>query len=296
MKSSLLLRSLVLATALISACAVVETNPVEVAAAEKAQHDAAISVALKVAIASPIRSAEFRARDIYRHPQETLSFFGIAPEMTVVEIWPGGGWYTEILAPYLREKGHYVAATFVTDGPSPSAYYQKTNEKFLAKLAASPALYDRTVVTAIGKPDHYAPVAPGSADAVLTFRNVHNWLAGGFSQEMFNAFYAALKPGGVLGVVEHRAAHHTPFEQMKTSGYVTEDYVITQALTAGFVLDDRSEINANPLDAKDYPEGVWTLPPSLELGEKDRAKYLAIGESDRMTLRFTKPRAKTGLE
>lgn len=247
------------------------------------------SLALRAVIAAPTRTEANRARDGYRHPYETLGFFGVTPTQTVVEVWPGLGWYTEILAPYLREQGRYVAAGFVVDTPNASKYFQKLTVKFTEKLAAEPALYDRVERAPLGMPDRYQPVAAGTADRVLTFRNVHNWLGSGNEREMFQAFFTALKSGGVLGVVEHRAAPGTSLEAMKKTGYVSEDLVIALATGAGFRLDARSEINANPRDSKDYAEGVWTLPPTLALGEQDKARYLAIGESDRMTLRFVKP-------
>lgn len=245
--------------------------------------------ALQAAIAAPLRSEANTARDRYRHPQQTLAFFGVQPNMTVVEVWPGAGWYTEILAPYLREDGQYLAAGVVVDDEKPSAYRLRTHKAYAEKIAANPEAYGHVVVTALGKPDRYTAAPAASADRVLTFRNVHNWLASEMEAPMFKAFYTALKPGGVLGVVEHRAAPGTTLEQMKKSGYVTEALVIQLAEAAGFKLDARSEINANPLDTKDYAEGVWTLPPTYELGDKDREKYAAIGESDRMTLRFVKP-------
>lgn len=244
--------------------------------------------ALQAAVAAPHRSEAFRARDVYRHPAETLDFFEVRPDLSVVEIWPGTGWYTEILAPLLRERGRYTAAGFVT-GEDATEYRRKVDLDFRAKLAAAPALYDRVQLTELGMPDRWAAVPAGSADRVLTFRNVHNWIAGHYEQSMFDAFYAALKPGGLLGVVEHRARPGTDLEKMRKSGYVTEAYVKELAQQAGFVFIGAAEINANPADTTDHPEGVWTLPPTLRLGVQDRAKYLAIGESDRMTLKFMKP-------
>jgi predicted methyltransferase len=168
-------------------------------------------------------------------------------------------------------------------------YYQKGLAAFKAMLAANPALYDRVVLTELGPPDSVAVAPAGSADAVLTFRNMHNWMGHGNDVKVMQAAFAALKPGGVLGVVEHRAAAGATPEQVKDSGYMTEEMVIKAAEAAGFVLEAKSEINANPRDTRDHPKGVWTLPPSLALGDTDREKYLAIGESDRMTLRFRKP-------
>jgi predicted methyltransferase len=231
------------------------------------------------------------ARDKYRHPAQTLDFFGIQPDMTVIEIWPSTGWYTELLAPYLQARGHYVAVLndpqFATTDKNRDGWTQ-TMEKLRAKVAARPDVYGTPTFVAI---DPAKPVlgAPESADAVLTFRNVHNWVMAGTDADMFEAFYEVLKPGGVLGVVDHRARANAPVEEMKTSGYLPEQAVIAMALRAGFRLEARSEINANPKDTADYPDGVWTLPPRLILGDKDKDRYLAIGESDRMTLRFVKP-------
>jgi predicted methyltransferase len=235
------------------------------------------------------RSQANRARDSYRHPLETLEFFGVEPGMTVMEVWPGGGWYTEILAPYLQARGTYIAAGFVTSAEGAPQYRRDLMVDFRAMLAARPDLYGRVSVVELGRPDSWDVVPADSVDRVLTFRNVHNWISGGYEREMFQAFYRALKPGGVLGVVEHRADPAATIEQMKKSGYVTEDYVIRLAEAAGLRLQARSEVNANPRDTKNHPEGVWTLPPSLRLGNQDREKYLAIGESDRMTLKFVKP-------
>jgi predicted methyltransferase len=245
--------------------------------------------ALDRAIAAPHRTPAFKARDKYRHPKETLLFFGFRPDMHVVEVWPGAGWYAEILAPALREKGKYYAAHFPLDEKT-TQLFRDSRQGFLDKVAKQPQLYSRTVVTSVRAPEHVDMAPRGSVDLVLTFRNVHNWAAEwNNDQAMVRAFYDALKPGGVLGVVEHRAREGTSLEQMKRTGYITESYVIGLAEKAGFRLAGRSEANANPKDTKDYPEGVWTLPPTLRLGNADRAKYLEIGESDRMTLKFVKP-------
>ena len=230
-------------------------------------------------IAGPQRTPAFKARDRYRHPLEGMEFFGLTPKMTVVEIWPSGGWWTEILAPYLRAHGKYYAAI---QPPFRAAAFRE-------KLGAAPQYYDRVVLTKVGPPDQWQIAPPGSADLVLTFRNVHNWLEAGDEKKMFAAMYRALKPGGVLGLVEHRAASGTTRADWVKTGYVSEDFVIRLAREAGFQLLAKSEINANPNDTKNYPKGVWTLPPTLELGQKDRDRYLAIGESDRMTLKFVKP-------
>ena len=245
---------------------------------------------LEQVLAQPHRSADNRARDAHRHPLETLTFFGIKPDQHVVEVWPGRGWYAEILAPFLRESGQYTAAGFVTDpAKGASGYRLESAKKLQARFESQPELFDKARVTQLGSPDQWIAAPAGSADLVLTFRNVHNWLEDDAAASMFKAFFAALKPGGVLGLVEHRAKPGTSTEVMKKSGYVTEALVIELAAAAGFELEARSEINANPRDTADHPEGVWTLPPSLRLGDKDREKYVAIGESDRMTLRFRKP-------
>lgn len=245
--------------------------------------------ALKAHSTDVQRSAANRARNEYRHPVQTLGWFGISPDMTVLEVWPGGGWYTEILAPYLRADGKYYAAGFVVDAADAPAYYKHVQKDFEAKLQAAPKLYDKVIGTALGAPDSWAPAPADSLDAVLTFRNVHNWIAGGVEQEMFASFFKMLKPGGTLGVVEHRADPGTSIEAMKKSGYVTEANIRELAQKVGFTFVAAAAINANAMDDHKHPEGVWTLPPSLRLGAKDRGKYLAIGESDRMTLKFIKP-------
>ena len=234
------------------------------------------------------RAEANKARDKYRHPKETLLFFGLDPAMTVVEITPGRGWYTEILAPVLKEKGEYYAAVGAITEKSPD--FAKQNDSYYrGMLAAAPDLFGKTQFSVMAPPD--IQVAPaGSADLVLTFRNVHNWAKAGTADAMFKAFFTALKPGGALGVVEHRAKPGTPFQQQIDSGYMTEAYVVEAAQKAGFRVDNKSEINANPRDTKDYPGGVWTLPPNLRnVAEADKPKFLAIGESDRMTLKFVKP-------
>ena len=235
---------------------------------------------------SPIASAERdTSRDQYRHPFETLAFFGVQPEMDVLEISPGGGWYTEILAGYVD--GDLIAGHF--DPASDIGYYQRSVKRFQDKLSANPNLYGDVKMAIFDAGAKKLTVADASVDAVVTFRNVHNWMGSNSEGSSFELFYAALKPGGVLGVVEHRASPGTDRATMQKSGYMTQSYVIELAEGAGFVLEAASEINANPKDTADHPKGVWTLPPSLRLGDKDREKYLAIGESDRMTLRFRKP-------
>jgi len=241
---------------------------------------------LAAAIASPSRTPKNVARDTYRHPLETLQFFGLKPDQAVVEIWPGGGWYMEILAPFLRDQGKYYAA--VEGGDSKEA---KDDEAALRKRITDDSTHlGKVNVTRLAPPKDTAICPAGTADVVLTFRNVHNWIAAGTQQAQFATFFKALKPGGVLGVVEHRAKSGASMETMKKSGYVDEAYVKTLATQAGFRFEAESPINNNPKDTKDYPEGVWTLPPTYALGDKDKAKYQAIGESDRMTLKFVKPK------
>ena len=245
---------------------------------------------LAAAIASTARTPKYAARDVYRHPLETLQFFGLRPDQTVVEIWPGRGWYMEILAPYLRDRGKYYAAIEAPDvsGASKEA---KDDASFLRKrIADDPAHFGKVIVTDLHPPQLTEICPPGTADLVLTFRNVHNWIDDGTQQQQFNVFFKALKPGGVLGVVEHRAKPGTSLDETRKSGYVDEAYVRKLATGAGFRFDAASPVNDNPKDTKDYPKGVWTLPPTLTLGDQDRDKYLAIGESDRMTLRFVKPK------
>ena len=244
---------------------------------------------LAAAIASPSRTAKFTARDRYRHPLETLRFFGLRPNETVVEIWPGRGWYMEILAPYLRDAGQYYAAIEAADVPGASREARDNAAALRQHIADDPVHFGKVLITELHPPQLTEICPPGSADVVLTFRNVHNWLEAGEQQAMFNAFFKALKPGGVLGVVEHRARPGTSLAEMRKSGYMDEDYIRKLAATAGFRFDAQSPINNNPKDTKDYARGVWTLPPTLALGDTDREKYLAIGESDRMTLRFVKP-------
>ena len=248
---------------------------------------------LQDAVQADSRTSAERARDEYRHPQQTLRFFDVQPNMAVAEIAPGGGWYSNILAPLLNEKGQYYAAHNYVDDKS-SDYYRNGLEKFKQKVAAD-SNFSNTKVTAFhpSKALDFAPA--GSLDRVLTFRNVHNWYMGEGQQGIENAFasfFKALKPGGVLGVVEHSLPESYDDEFQKKSGYMKPSFVIAAAKKAGFELQASSDINANPLDSSDYEKGVWTLPPSLRLGEQDQAKYLAIGESNRMTLKFIKPTTK----
>jgi predicted methyltransferase len=239
---------------------------------------------LAAAIASPLRTPANVERDRYRHPAQTLQFFKVKPRDTVVEIWPGGGWYTEILAPYLAQGGGtYIAAAASDRGHNGVRKLMTDKGAPFAKIRMATF----PVLDAGG-----TPVPPGSADVVLTFRNVHNWMMGDkpFEAEAFKQMYAMLKPGGTLGVVDHRLPEDADNARQLNSGYVKVSTVRRLAQAAGFKFVASSEINANPRDTKDYAQGVWTLPPTYTLKDVDRAKYEAIGESDRMTLRFVKPR------
>lgn len=286
-----MLRIALLTTALLLATG---AAPAADAPAKAARADAT-DAALAKAIAGDWRDPKNTARDRHRHPAGTLGFFGVRTDQRVVEITPGGGgWYAEILAPYLRDKGRYDAA-MVDPGALPEGrgrdYQQKALDDLKARLAAHPARFDKTAFVL------FDPKQPrfgdaGSVDTVLTFRNVHNWVSAGTADGFFRAFFEALKPGGVLGVVDHRAKPGTDLETMKKSGYLTEALVIELATKAGFVLDARSEVNANPKDTADHANGVWTLPPTNHHDAEDAQKYREIGESDRMTLRFVKPAAK----
>jgi predicted methyltransferase len=274
------------AACLLAACA---SAPVEVAATpapKPAPRDEATAAAIELVLAGGHRSAENRARDAFRHPLDTLLFFGIKPDMTVVEVWPGArGWYTEVLAPLLAEHGRLYAATMP---PKPgNAYVTASFKSFTDKLAARPELYGRVEVTTLA-PGNFAIAPPGSADLVVTFRNIHNWMNLGMAPDAFAEMFRALKPGGILGVVEHRGDPAKAQDPRAVSGYVNEAYAIAMIEAAGFELVARSQINDNPKDTKDYEQGVWTLPPDYRLGNRDRAKYEAIGESDRFTLKFRK--------
>lgn len=242
------------------------------------------SGSIEAAIAGAHRSEPNRARDRYRHPRETLEFFGLEPGMNVVEMAPGGGWYTEILAPVVRGQG---SLTLAVPDPNQSQYTQR----LLTRLQATPQVYDHVRHVVFALPDNTELGPPGSADMVVTFRSTHGWINGGGARQVFEAMFAVLRPGGVLGVVQHRADDDADATQSARSGYVPEPYVVQLAQDVGFELEERSDINRNEADTHDHPRGVWTLPPSYRLGEEDRARYEAIGESDRMTLRFRKPQA-----
>ncbi|WP_425466323.1 class I SAM-dependent methyltransferase [Pseudidiomarina gelatinasegens] len=246
--------------------------------------------ALEQAVQAESRQDTNKARDKFRNPQQTLAFFGIRPNMTVVEVSPGGGWYTEILAPYLKQDGLLYAAHFPAD--SSSGYYARSRQAFVERVT-NDANFANIVVTEFAPFSETEIAPPGSADMVLTFRNLHNWYMNGGDEAVQNAFlqfYTALKPGGVLGVVDHRLPENRPDTDMASSGYMKENFAVAMAEAVGFELVERSEINSNPRDTADHPRGVWTLPPTLRLGDENRDTYSAIGESDRFTLKFVKPK------
>jgi len=234
---------------------------------------------------------DWRARNDARNPAETLAFFGLKSDMRVIEIWPGGGWYTSVLAPTLKAGGGtlVLAHNAAADG-DPEAYRVKTRITLQAHLNAHEDVYGDVIEEGYLIPGERIDLGgPATADLVVTFRNLHGMANAGQDSELMMASFEALKPGGILGVVQHRAPEEGDPKEWAKKGYLPESYVIELAQAAGFELDEKSEINANAKDTKDHPEGVWTLPPALRLGDQDREKYLAIGESDRMTLRFKKP-------
>jgi predicted methyltransferase len=244
-----------------------------------------IDTALGKAMAGSWREPANVARDPYRHPRETLEFFGLKPDMTVVQLWPGSGWYTEILAPVLAGHGRLIDAAV-----PPKGYGESDGTvRYLEKLKGNPAVYGKVKVIDFVPPEKMDLGPEGSADMVLTFRNAHNWEGDHQLPTVFQAAFKVLKHGGVLGLTDHRAAAGKSVAETFRSGYMPTDYIVQVAEQAGFKLAGQSDINANPKDTKDYPKGVWTLPPTYTLGDEDRVKYAAIGESDRMTLKFVKP-------
>ncbi len=274
----------------------------EEVASESMDAEETLSERLQAILAGPHRAAKNRARDEFRHPIETLSFFGVTPQSTVVELWPGGGWYTEILAPLLRDEGKLIVTNF--DPAGPDKYYGTRLAKSLGeKFSKEPQIYDQVAQVTVAqdvKLDKKGKVASitindfelapaGSVDVVLTFRNSHGWFEDGNEPKIYALAFQALKPGGVFGVVQHRAAEGADPKKTVENGYLPEAEVIAAAEAAGFKLVEKSEINANARDTRDYTKGVWTLPPRLIEGDKDKARYLEIGESDRMTLKFQKP-------
>ncbi len=255
-----------------------------------AQQQLAPSMAEKVeaAMLGEHRSESNQARNRYRHPVGTLTALGLQESMTVMEIWPGGGWYTEVLAPVMRDNGSLIVASYDTEIPDQPEYRYRLHQQLMEKFAADPANYDRVKVTRYSDPESQGLGADGSVDMVLTFRNMHGWIGDGIVDDVLADFHAVIKPGGWLGIVQHRAADGSDAEQTVPDGYVPQATVQALVEAAGFQLVSSSEVNANPADDHDHPEGVWTLPPSLELEDQDREKYLKIGESDRMTLLFRK--------
>ena len=253
----------------------------------------ASAVSLQQVIDSPYRSVENKLRDQHRHPLQTLSFFGLQPQMSVLEIWPARGWYTEILAPYLKEQGQLTIANFRQNDGSledeRKIFWARLATKLAADIRKHASHFGKVEVAEFDPPAFMQPGQVNQFDMVLSFRNSHIWNEEGYLLDVYRALFDMLKPGGTLGLVEHRSSRLSEISSRAGEGYLDEYYVISVAQQAGFVLADRSEINANPKDSKDYPKGVYALPPTLAMGVPDKMRYLAIGESDRMTLKFTKP-------
>ena len=263
------------------------TTTTNAAAPELGPAPADDAARLAWAMNGPQRTAAEKARDAARHPKETLAFFGVTDKSHVVELWPGGGWYTEILAPYLRDDGKLTVTNF---DPAKAKGEQKDfAESFDKKLSGAPSIYGKVEVRRIAPPDDLSLGPDGSADVVLTFRNLHGWINNGYEKKVFEAAFKVLKPGGVFGFVEHRANPGLDPKESAKTGYIPEQSVIDLGQSVGFKLAGKSEINANPKDDHNHEGGVWALPPTFRNGDKDRAKYAAIGESDRMTLKFVKP-------
>lgn len=262
--------------------------------------DNSIEARIEKAMSGDHRSESNIARNVYRHPAETLAFFGLEDGMSVMEIWPGGGWYMEIIAPAMNGHGQYIAASYDMDVPDQPAYRYRLHETMVEGFAANPELYGTPGVAFFSPPQSASLGDAGSVDMVLTFRNTHGWIGEGVAESVYAEFARVLKPGGILGVVQHRAPDGADPKESAKTGYVSEEAVIAMATAAGLELEARSEVNANPNDSKDWDKGVWTLPPSLRLCRdvedeaakaECAAKYQAIGESDRMTLKFRKPKA-----
>lgn len=268
------------------------------AAAAAWASDLPIEARIERAMLGDHRSEANKARNVDRHPVGTLTFLGLQDGMTVMEIWPGGGWYTEVLAPVIRHKGQFIVAGYDTDVPDQPQYRYRLQADLLDKFAALPDVYDQVVAVPFSPPASASLGAPDSVDLILTFRNTHGWIGDGIAGAVFAEFARVLKPGGILGVVQHRAADSADHVKSAETGYVPEAAVVELARNAGLYLEARSEVNANAADSKDYGEGVWSLPPSLALCQDIEAevemaacndRFMAIGESDRMTLRFRKP-------
>jgi predicted methyltransferase len=240
--------------------------------------------ALVSAVSSPARSPNAVARDKARHPVEELTFFGLGPKLSVVELWPGGGYWTDILGPYLKAGGQYTIALPAPGNSEEDGSVVRLRARMAGEKDRLGVIHESTLGAG-----HFDIAPPGSADLILTFRNFHNWMNDGYAEQALVACFTALKPGGILGIEEHRGRNDVPQDPKAKNGYVRQDYTIALAKKAGFVLVGSSEINANPRDTKDWPDGVWTLPPTLAQGDKDRAKYIAIGEADNFVLKFQKP-------
>jgi predicted methyltransferase len=276
----------------VAACGSAETPPATSPSTSASTESSPVDAKLRAALAGPQRTEAEKARDVYRHPRETLEFFGLRDDMSVVELSPGEGWYTAVLAPVLVDHGKLSVTTSDPNGPPESEATQNA-KALLGRFAKSPDAFGKVnpMVVRWRGTDPVSLGPDGSADMVLTFRNAHNWLEAGMFDKVLAAALKVLKPGGVLGLTDHRANAGGPTDAktIGATGYVPEAFVIAQVEAAGFKLAGKSEVNANPKDTKDYPKGVWTLPPSYELKDVDHAKYQAIGESDRMTLKFVKP-------
>ncbi len=269
-------------------CAAIVVGLVSIAtaapAASAAPTAATIDPQLTALIADAHRSPNFVARDGARHPAEELSYFGLKPEMTVVELWPGSGYWTEILGPYLARSGHYYVSQPVPGNKEEDAGVAR----WQARVDGMKERAGKITQTMLGK-DHYEFAPAGSADLVVTFRNLHNWVGDGYAEQVLAGVFRALKPGGVLGIEDHRGRTDKPQDPKANDGYLRQDYAIALAKKVGFEFAGSSEINANPKDTKDWVDGVWTLPPTLSQGDKDRAHYVAIGEADNFVLKFRKP-------
>jgi len=261
-------------------------------------NDLPISARIEQAMLADHRPAANTARNRYRHPVGTLTFLGLEDGMTVMEIWPGGGWYTEVLAPVMRHHGQLIVAGYDVDIPDQPEYRYRLQQDLMDKFSAAAGVYDQVAITAYSPPESASLGEAESVDLVLTFRNAHGWVSAGIAESIFAEFARVLKPGGILGLVQHRAENNTDSKVSAETGYLSEQAIIALARGAGLYLEARSEVNANPADSKDHEGGVWALPPVLFLcrdleGEDEivscREKHQAIGESDRMTLKFRKP-------
>lgn len=267
---------------MLSAACLLSHSPVEAM-------DSNLIAKLETTSQGPHRSEKNKARNQYRHPIATMAFFGLTPDMSVLEIAPGGGWYTEVLAPALRDTGVYVAGSYDVKVEGQPKYRYRQHAALLSQIKDQPEVYGQVKVATYSPPESRSLWKPNSVDMVLTFRSSHGWVRGGIIDDVYADFFSVVKPGGTLGVVQHRAPDNGDAVEWAKKGYVPESRIIQAAEKAGFMLDAKSEINANPNDLKDHEKGVWRLPPTLSLGDLDREKYSRIGESDRMTLRFKKP-------